>query len=94
MKLFKFYKDFNTGQNHFLKHNVSESEIIEFFNDINYFEHKRKDNSFIGIGKLLSNRYLKIIYRKESKETYFIIIAYDIEDQTWIDYIDKNLEDQ
>ncbi len=43
------------------------------------------------IGKLKSGRYLTVIYRKFSKYDYFIITAFDIEENYIIDYIEEEL---
>ncbi len=89
---FEFYYDEELGATHIEKHSVSELEIFEFFTEILYFEKRRDDNSYIGIGKLSSGRYLQVVYRKLRTELYFIIIAYDIEDKDAINFIEERLE--
>jgi uncharacterized DUF497 family protein len=76
----KFYIDSETRKPHIHKHNILESEIIEFFHDITYFSKERFDNSFEALGKIKSDRFLQIVYRKESNDSIFVITAYDIED--------------
>ncbi len=80
------------GSNHIKKHGVSVDEINEFFNENAYFEQRRKDGSYIAYSKLENGRHLKVIYRKLSNELYFIITAYDLEDQNIIDFINREIE--
>ncbi len=88
---FKFYFDRTLNDIHISKHHVSKEEIHEFFNEVLYLEIQREDNSFESIAKLSSERYLKIIYRKQLDNTYFIITAFDIFDSYEKNLIEKEL---
>ena len=92
MKL-KFYID-ETGKPHIYRHDVIESEIVDFFNKIEYFTKNRNDGSIEAIGMLPDKRFLTVIFRFESKDTVFVITAYDIEDKELIfeleDYYESN----
>jgi uncharacterized DUF497 family protein len=87
---FEFYFDTDIGMPHTEKHGVSEQEIDEFFNDCKIFEYEREDNSFIAIGKLKSNRFLQVIYRKKPDNAYFIITAFDFENMEIINMIEED----
>ncbi len=69
-------------------HDVSPAEIDEFFTESLFLEHNRKDGSFEAIAKLRSSRYLQVIYRKKSKNLFFIITAFDILDKDYISIVD------
>ena len=88
------YFDEDINQTHLEKHAVTEIEIFEFFTEIKYFERRRHDGSFVGIGKLISGRFLQVIYRKKSSSLYFIITAYDIEDKNIINFIEEQTTDE
>ncbi len=88
---FKYLFDKDLNDIHFIKHGVSKEEVYEFFHDILYLERKRKDKSFESIGKLLSGRYLKVVYRTLKDGTYFIITAFDIFDNDEKSLIEKEL---
>ncbi len=91
MKRFRYYHDRDINSTHIEKHSVTEEEIEEFFSDIIIWTQKRNDDSMESIGKLKSGRYLTVIYRKFSKYDYFIITAFDIEENYIIDYIEEEL---
>ena len=76
---------------HIEQHDVSENELTEFFEDTIIFEKHRKDGSIIAIGKLSNNRYLRVIYRKQTIYDYFIINAYDIKEDYIKDFIDRSI---
>jgi len=80
------------GIRHFEKHNISIDEIDEIFTKKCCFTIKRNDKSYITYGKLKSGRYIQIIYRITSPDTYFIITAYDIENKTIIHLLDEEFE--
>jgi len=77
----KFYIDTETNEPHIYKHEISEAEIVEFFQEIKYLERKRNDKSYEAFGRIHSNRFLHVVYRKEAADVFFIITAYDIEDK-------------
>jgi uncharacterized DUF497 family protein len=87
---YEIYFDTYIGMSHIDKHGVSEEEIDEFFNESLIFEQKRDDGSFIAVGKIKSERYLQIIFRKKTKNVYFIITAYDLEDPDIIAMIEES----
>lgn len=89
MKQFIFYIDPETRERHIKKHDVTIEEIDEAFNEKKCYSQKRKDKSYIGICKLSSGRCLEIIYRKNNRDLYFVITAYDIEDKNKIDFLDS-----
>ena len=91
MKRFRYYFDREINTTHVQKHAVSEEEIEEFFSEITIWTHKRKDDSLESIGKLKSGRHLTAIYRKLSKYDYFIITAFDIEENYIKEFIEKEL---
>lgn len=92
MKILKYYTEYENDKEvlHIKKHNVSIEEMEEFFNHCVYFERKRKDKSFTAYGRLKSGRYLKVIFRKESQNIFFIITAYDLEDRQMINFLEDN----
>lgn len=89
---FTYFFDHNIEMTHIEKHDISYEEINEFFTNIKYFMDKRKDESLVAIGKLISGRYLEVVYRKISEDHLFIITAYDLEELYLIEYIELNLE--
>jgi len=83
---------FNTdpdGRRHFEKHGVSIEEIDEVFTEQKCFTKKRNDKSYVSYCKLRSGRYLEVLYRNISKNEYFIITAYDIENSGMIQFLDE-----
>jgi len=96
MILFQYLEDENNNL-HIEKHAVCQEEIqaILLKNKF-HLEFKRNDNSFEAIGKHpISGRYLKIIYRKTkagNDTTYFIITAYDLNDQIAINIVNKYID--
>ncbi len=88
---FEFFIHPETNDRHIYDHDVSEEEIEEAFS-VSHFTQRRKDGSYMAYSRLKSGRYLKIIFRKLSNELYYIITAYDLEDQHMIDFIDQELE--
>lgn len=91
MKL-RFYIDEETGLPHFYKHNVTDEEIIDFFHNITYFDERRPDDSWLAYGRVKPDRYLKVIFRKNSNADFFIITAYDIDDSEIIRFIEDYYE--
>ena len=89
---FKFFFDKDIENTHIFKHNISVEEINEFFTKVYTIKKKRKDGSYSAIGKLKSGRYLEIAYRKISSDCYFIITAYDIENNELIEILEDYLE--
>jgi hypothetical protein len=59
-----------------------------------YLERKRKDDSFIAIGKLKTGRFLQIAYRKIESDLYFVITVYDILDNELIKIIEEHESNQ
>jgi len=74
-----------------LDHEVNPEEIIEFFEETDILERKRKDGYFVGYGILKSGRILTVVYRKSAMDELFIITAYDLEDKELIHYIKEVL---
>jgi len=72
---FRLFFDNEIGMTHIEKHNIEIHELDEFFTSIPIWSDYRKDDSIESIGKLKSNRYLRVIYRKISKYDYYIITA-------------------
>jgi uncharacterized DUF497 family protein len=85
---FTFYFDKNIGKKHIYKHNITVEEINEFFTESNYLRRKRKDGSFVAIGKLKNGRNLEVVYRELEKHHFFIITAYDIEEDNLINLLE------
>ncbi len=81
---FNFYVNPETEQPHILDHEVYPEEIIEFFEETDILERKRKDGSFVGYGILKSGRILTVVYRKSVIDEIFIITVYDLEDKELI----------
>jgi uncharacterized DUF497 family protein len=90
---YTYYFDNTIQMRHIDKHNISYNEINEFFTEISYLYKKRKDKSYVAIGKLKNNRYIEIIYRIVSANHLYIITAYDIESNDKIEFIESHLED-
>jgi uncharacterized DUF497 family protein len=88
---FDYYFDTAIGMTHIEKHGVSQTEIEEFFEEVDYLVNKRKDGSFATMGKMKSGRYLKVVYRRKG-ETHFIITAYDLESPVEIQIVEDHLE--
>lgn len=88
MPVFKFYKE--DGRLHMLKHNVTPDEVKEVFKNKNY-KSKRKDKSFMALGKTNNDRYLQIVYRKLKDDTIFVITAYELENKNVIDFLERTL---
>ena len=75
-----FYDDL-IGMTHIAKHNVSIEEIDEILSSNNFLLETRKDKSYVGYKKISNGRFLAVVFRKKSKREYFIITAYDIEEE-------------
>ena len=78
---FEYFINPETNDRHIHDHDVFEKEIREAFLECDCLTIERKDGSSVDFCKLKSGRYLKIIYRKLSKVLYYIITAFDLEDQ-------------
>lgn len=91
MPLYLFNID-RDGKRHFEKHDISIDEIDEVFTQKRCFTLKRNDKSYIAYGKLTSGRYIQVIYRITFANTYFIITAYDIENNSIIHLLDEEFE--
>lgn len=92
MRNFSFYINPETGEPHILDHQVYPEEIVEFFEDTDILERKRKDGSLVAYGILKSGRILTVVYRKTTPDHYFVITAYDLEDKEILQYIIGVLE--
>lgn len=77
MKL-RFYIDPETDAPHIYNHHVSESEV-EYVLGHAGEDRPGREGSRIAIGQTSSGRYLRVIYIPDfSKETLFVITAYDL----------------
>ncbi len=75
MKL-RFYID-ESGQPHIYKHDVTEDEVHEAFQNI--FEDRHgKDDSRVAIARTDAGRLLKVIYVPEPDDQGFVITAVEL----------------
>ena len=88
---FEFYCE-PDGALHIAKHNVSETEIDEAFNERPYLYQGRPDGSYLAFSRLSSGRILQVAFRKVAPKKYFIITAFDLEDPAVLEYVRRELE--
>ena len=79
---------------HIAKHNVSLEEVDELLSSEDFLLETRKDKSYVAYKAISSGRFLAVVFRKKSLRNFFIITAYDIDDnfmkKGMEDYEDKN----
>ncbi len=75
-----FYDDL-IGMTHIAKHNVSLEEIDEILSSRDFLLETRKDKSYVGYKQISNGRFLAVVFRKKSKRSFFIITAYDVEEE-------------
>lgn len=82
---------------HIEKHSVTREEVDELlFNTEPVLLENRQDKTCVMYGKLKSSgRYLKVYFRKKEEEkdmVYFVITAFDINEQMIIDELNKMID--
>jgi uncharacterized DUF497 family protein len=86
---YEIFYDELIGMTHIAKHNVSLEEIDEILSSNDFLLETRKDKSYVGYKQISNGRFLAVVFRKKSKREYFIITAYDVEEN----FLRKGIED-
>ena len=73
-----YYINPGTGKYHIFDHDVSEAEVVDFFDEQLFSASYRKRDGSWEVDGYVDGRFLKIAFRVLEDGRYYIITAYDI----------------
>jgi hypothetical protein len=92
----EFFYDRGIEGSHSREHGISDATIYRFFEMEEYLYFKRKDGSIIGTGysltESLAEILIEVVFRRIAKDKFFVITAYEVEDEQRIREIREALD--